>query len=300
MTSIYDCIIIGGGPAGLGAALYASRLRMSTLLFTNLEQPAQVSWAMDVEDYLGIESMRGAKLLEIMKKHALKFGAELKEEKVVEIRDLGKVKAVMTEKASYQARTVIIATGSVHRHAGIKGEEEFAGKGVSYCAVCDGWFFKGRKVVVVGGGDSATMYALYLRELNCDVTLVHRRKELRAVPIHVENIKKAGVKLALGHEIKEIKGDKAVNEVVLDDGTRIETAAVFIAVGEVPSATLLGKAGIQADENGYAIVDAVQATNKKGIFAAGNITINTPKRIITAVAEGCKAAFGAYNYLKGE
>ena len=299
MQNIYDCVVVGSGPAGLGAALYASRLKMKTLVLGNGEQPPQVAWAMDVEDYLGIESMRGQKLLDTMTKHAIKFGAELKNEKVIEIKDVKGVNVVMTDKTSYQTKTIIISTGSVHRHAGIKGEDEFSGKGVSYCAVCDGWFFKGKKVVVVGGGDSAMMYAMYLKELGCDVTLIHRKKELRAMSINIEYAKKAGVKFVLEREIKEIKGDKLVKKVVLDDSSEIETSAVFIAIGEVPSSAMLKKSGVQMDEKGYIIVDALQATNVKGIFAAGDITINMPKRIITAVAEGCRAAFGAYNYIKG-
>ncbi|MFQ6009638.1 MAG: NAD(P)/FAD-dependent oxidoreductase [Candidatus Aenigmatarchaeota archaeon] len=298
MSHIYDCIIIGGGPAGYGAAVYTTRLKMKTLLLDNKEQPSQVSWAAEVEDYLGFGKIKGPELLNKMKEHAMRFGLEMKAEKVVGLKNKAKLKTVMTQKTSYQAKTVIIATGSVHRHAGIKGEEKFIGKGVSYCASCDGWFFKGKKVIVVGGGDTALTYATYLKELGCDVTLVHRRKEFRAAGINVENAKKAGVKFVLERTIKEIKGDKMVKGVVLDNGEKIKTSAVFIAVGEVPSVEILKKAGIQTDKGNYIIVDAEQSTNMEGIFAAGSVTINYPRLIITAAAEGCRAAFGAYNYLK--
>ncbi len=294
---IYDSIIIGAGPAGLNAALYLRRYGSSCMILTNPEQPSQVDITPFVDNYIGIEGVTGAELAKKMVEHTKKFDVEIIYEKVGDIKKEKDIFVIVSEKNSYKARTVIIATGAKHRKAEIKGESEFLGKGVSYCATCDGFFFKGKKVAVIGGGDSALSSAIFLKDLGCDVTIVHRRNEFRAAKVYVEKAKKIGVKFELERTVSEIKGSKMVEKIVLDNGKEIPVSGVFVAIGEVPAVEIAKKIGVKITENGFIITDKSQMTNIPGIFAAGDVCDNPLKQIITACADGAVAAFSIKKWL---
>lgn len=294
---IYDSIIIGAGPAGLNAGLYLRRYGSSCLVITNPEQPSQVDITPFVDNYIGIQDVTGAELTKKMIEHAQKFGLEIIHEKVVDIKKEENNFTVISEKGTYKGKTVVIATGAKHRKAEVKGESEFLGKGVSYCATCDGMFFKGRKVAVIGGGDSALTSAIFLKELDCDVTLVHRRSEFRAADVYVEKVKSIGVKFELERTVSEITGNKMVEKIILDNGKEIEVSGVFVAIGEVPTAEIAKKIGVKITDSGFITTDKSQMTNIPGIFAAGDICDNPLKQIITACADGAIAAFSIKKYL---
>ncbi len=297
---IYDSIIIGAGPAGLNAGLYLRRYGSSCIMLTNPEQPSQVDITPFVDNYIGIQDVTGAELTKKMIEHAKKFGLEIIYEKVVDIRKDGDIFEAVTEKAIYKAKTVVIATGAKHRKAEVKGESEFLGKGVSYCATCDGMFFKGKSIAVIGGGDSALTSAIFLKELGCGVTLVHRRNEFRAADVYVEKAKNIGVRFELERTVSEITGNKMVEKIILDNGKEIPVSGVFVAIGEVPTAEIARKIGVKITDNGFIITDKSQMTNIPGVFAAGDICNNPLKQIITACADGAVAAFSIKKYLSAK
>jgi len=285
-----DLIIIGAGPAGITAGIYAKHYGLEYLIINNPEQTSQTLLATKIENWPGIKEVSGNELLKNMKSQVT-----IKEETVISI-EKGKVK---TDKGEYEAKTIIIATGASHRKANIVGESEFLGKGVSYCATCDGTFFKGKSVIVWGGGDTALLSAVHLRSLNVDVTLVHRRKEFRGAEANVQHAKDTGVKFVLERSLKEIKGDKLVTGVVLDDDSEIKCDGVFISIGEVPTTELAKKAGVKLDQGNFIIVDKDMKTNVAGIFAAGDVTNTNLRQIVTACADGARAVLSAYKYIKG-
>ena len=296
---MYDVIIIGGGPAGMTAGLYSTWFGMKVLLFDDIESPSQLSLATEVKNYPGIETISGGDLVKAFHDQTEKMGTEIKNEKVSAIKIEGTVKKVFTDKGEYEAKAIIVATGAKHRSGGIPGEQEFMGKGVSYCATCDGHFFVGKDVVVWGGGDTALTYSLHLQTIGCKVTVVHRREEFKASDYNVEKAKEAGVKFVLGRTLKEIRGDQLVTAAVLDDDTEIPTSAVFIAIGEVPSVELLKSAGVEVTESNFIKADKAQKTNIEGIFAAGDVTTNYLKQIVVACGEGAVASKSALDYVQG-
>ena len=298
MTDVYDCIIVGGGPGGLTAGIYARYFRMKFLVFDDLEQPSQLAYASKVSNYPGIESIAGGELIERMKKQLEALGGERRTEKVRAIKIENGNKVVYTDKDKYEARTVILSTGSVHRHAGIKGEEELIGKGVSYCATCDGIFHVGKHVVVVGGGDTALTYASYLKGIGCNVTLVHRRDEFRAMKENVEEAEKAGVNFKLGLNVKEIIGKDMVEKVLLDNGEELQCSAVFIAAGMIPMTGILKDVGTKVDDSGFVIVDDKMQTSVEGIFSVGDMTTTPFRQITVANGQATIAVFYANKYLK--
>lgn len=253
-----------------------------------------------IDNYPGIRNIGGMELAEKMKAHTADYAAikELEGVTRIERGTEGKEMQVLTEKGSYLASTVVLCTGTKKRKLGVKGEEEFLGRGVSYCASCDGFFFKGKSVIVVGGGDSAVRGALYLQNLGCLVTLIHRRNELRAEQYLQKGLEKAGVRILWNSVVKEIKGDKAVSSVVrYDKASEIEDEiavdGVFVYVGEEPANALATQMGVNLDENGYILTDKSQRTNLSRIYAAGDVTGGV-RQIIVACAEGAIAATSAY------
>lgn len=290
-----DLIIIGAGPAGLSAAIYAKTFGIECIVFDNSEQLSQMTMAHEVNNYAGFEKISGMDLLAKMKKQVKDLGIKIIEETVTKI-ECGKV---FTDKESYDTKAILIATGAKHRKADIQGESKFLGKGVSYCYVCDGPMFAKKNVVVNGGGDSAFKAALYFAELGSKVTLIHRRDEFRAAADNVEKAKKLGVKFALKHTIKEIKGDMLVSKVILDDGSEIECNGVFIMIGEVPTVELAKNAGVEIDQGNFIIVDREQKTNVPGIYAAGDVTNGVMKQIATAVGDGARSIMSINKYVKG-
>lgn len=289
-----DLIIIGAGPAGLSAAIYAKTFGIECLVFDNPNQLSQMTMAHEISNYSGFEKIHGMDLLNKMKAQVKDLGIEIIEESVVRI-EKGKV---ITQNKNYDTKSILLATGTTHRKANIPGEDNFLGRGVSYCYVCDGPIFAGKDVIIYGGGDSAFKAALYFAELKSKVTLIHRRDEFRAANDSVERAKKLGVKFALKHTIKEIVGDKLVSNVILDDGSEIKCTGVFIMIGEIPTVELAKQVGVEVNENNFIIVDKEQKTNIDGIYAAGDVTDGIMKQVATAVGDGARAVFSINKYLR--
>lgn len=301
---IYDCIIIGGGPAGLSASIYASRHRMKHLVFEGNVVGGQIaSAAHPVENYPGLPGLTGQELAKRMEEHARKLGMELKMERVTGIVRKENGFVINTDSGTYETRTVILATGGMHRHLGIPGEDVFLGKGVSYCATCDAPFFKDKVVAVVGGGNSALSQSLYLADIAKKVYLIHRRKEFRAEEAFQDKVK-ANPKIDILYDsvVKEIKGDECVKSVfvenVVDKSIReLPVDGLFIYIGNVPSSALAKGLGVELTERGYIKVDERMRTNVPGVYAAGDITGHT-LQVVVACAQGAIAVMDAYMYLK--
>lgn len=300
---MYDLLIVGAGPAGLTAALYASRAGLKVGIIERGAPGGKVFLTHLVENYPGYESIGGRDLAQTMHKHALKFGAEYIYGDVSLIEDLGDYKKVVTNVATLEAKTVIIAVGMENRKLGVTGEAELSGRGVSYCAICDGNFFKDQDVVTIGGGNSALEEALYLADICKTVTIVHRRQEFRAEDFIVKRIReKENIILELDSVVTEIKGqDKvehvALKNVVTNEEKEIDCAAVFIYVGLIPLTSSFSELPI-LDQAGNVITDKNMETNIKGIYAAGDVTVKDLRQIATAVSDGAVAAQAVINSLK--
>lgn len=300
----WQLIIIGAGPAGLTAGIYAGRSGLKTLILDEKMAGGEASVTPWIENYPGFESISGPELAERMANHCRKFGATIKElEKVVSIDVEDQKKRVQTDKATHSASALIVASGTHYRELQVPGEQGFRGKGVSYCAVCDGPFFKDKRVIVVGGGNSAVKSAIYLSNIASSVSLVHRRNELRADMIDVETLNQLDVQLLWNSEIKEIRGNDFVDSVIVknnETGGIIETKAdgVFVQIGELPNSKFAEEAGVNVDEDGFIIVDSHQRTNITGVFAAGDVTTGPVKQVGSAVGEAIIAATEAFLYVK--
>lgn len=300
----YDIIIIGAGPGGLTAGIYAGRQGTKTLIIDRDLAGGIGREVPEMENYPGFESISGLELIEKMKAQATK-NCELHEmenvEKITENDDEYRF-SVKTNKDEYQTKTVILATGSSHRHLNAKGEEEYKGKGVSYCATCDGFFFAGRDIVMVGGGNSALQEAIYLKNLGANVTLIHRRDEFRAQKHLQDLIKQEGIDTILNATVEEIKGEMLVESVTLKDTQTGElkdfpTNGVFISVGYIPHTELASQLGVNLDETGHIITDKEQKTNIEYVYAIGDVCAGL-KQWVVACGEGAVAATSAYHDLK--
>ena len=299
----YDLCIIGGGPAGMTAAIYAARSGLSTILIEAMALGGAMATAPIIENYPGWESITGLELAQIMRKQVIKAGAEIREmEKVVKVNLQGSVKTVNTDMGEYTCGSVIIATGGERKRLGAKGENEFYGKGVSYCAVCDGALYKDRNVIVVGGGNCAVSAALYLKNIARSVTLIHRRDELRCENILRNRLLDCGVKLIWNSIVREVKGDKTVKTIVVENVknrslSELPVDGLFIEIGIVPNSSLFACAGVKVDNAGYIIVDKDMKTNIPGVFAAGDVTGGV-EQISVAVGKGSTAYNSAYEYIR--
>lgn len=294
---MYDCVIAGGGPAGLSAALYAARAGLTTLLLEKNAPGGQAATTAVIENYPGVASVNGADLCFAMMDQAAGFGAEIEFDEAVRFEDpTGPVKTVVTASgARYETRTIIFAPGAFHRHLGCPGEERLTGAGVSYCAVCDGAFFRGKDVAVVGGGDSALVEALYLAGLARTVYLIHRRTEYRAAETLVRRVKaEARIVETLGVTVASVTGESAVDGLVLSDGRRLALDGVFIAVGMIPATAGLDFLPL---ENGYIRTQADRSCGP-GLYAAGDATVTPLRQVVTAAADGAVAAVSAGEYIK--
>ena len=306
MTShIYDLIIIGSGPAGLAAAVYAQRACLDTLVIEqSTVSGGQILNTYEVDNYPGYPGISGYELGMKLREHADKLGAHFKEDTVLKIEDKGpkEVKRVSGMNATYEARTLILATGASHKKLGIPGETELAGAGVSYCATCDGAFFKDKTAVVVGGGNMAVEDAIFLSRICKKVYLLHRRDELRADEILQESLSACeNVEMIWNSVAVEIQGTECVTGLkirnVLDDTESvIDTDGVFIAVGILPN-TEKFKGLVKLDEAGYIIAGEEGITETPGVFAAGDIRTKMLRQVVTAVADGANAVISAHNYL---
>lgn len=301
----WDVVIIGAGSAGLSAAIYAVRSGLKTLVLDEKFAGGTITDAPTIVNYPGFASIGGGELAQKMTDHARILGANIHDIEAVTALNLsGETKTVTTTATTYQAKAAIIATGSHYKEIGAKGEKEFRGKGVSYCGVCDGPFFKGKNVIVVGGGNSACITTLYLSGLASQVTVIHRRQMFRAEESLVNDITtKTNVKIMWNTEIQEIKGDKQVRSVALIDNSTGRTSelavdAVFVQVGEAPNSQIAIVGGVEANELGYLIVDIRQHTNLEGVYAAGDVTNHPVKQVGTAVGQGITAALEAYAFIR--
>lgn len=301
---MHDVLVIGGGPAGLTAAVFAIRRNLKVIVLNDPGSLSQTEEATIIEDWPGDFGISGMDLVKKMRDHARKIGIEVKDEKVVGIEKARHGFKIKADGTSYEARTVIICTGATHRKAMIKGESEFSGKGVSYCASCDAPLYKGKKTMVMGGGDSALMAAELLDRVGSETALVHRRDKFRAAEFWQDKISKRKIKVHWNSVIREIKGDRFVKSAVLFNSESRKTweepvDGVFIAIGTVPTTEIVKSTGVKTDGKGFILVDREMKTNVEGIFAAGDCTDGPAKKIVTAVGDGGIAAESAYYLITG-
>lgn len=296
---MYDLIIIGSGPAGLSAAVYGVRAGLRLLVLDKSSvSGGQILNTYEVDNYLGMPGISGFDMGMQFRAHADKLGVTFKSASVLSIEDRGESKLVHTRREDFEAKAVILATGAEHAHLGVPGEKEFTGKGVSYCATCDGAFFKGRTVAVVGGGDVALEDAIYLARTCEKVYLIHRRDELRGARVLQEDLKsRQNVEFLYSHSVTEIRGEDVVTGALVKNNKTGEERelvldGVFIAVGIHPDTELVQDL-LTLDEAGYVKADESCVTDRPGIFAAGDIRRKPLRQVVTAVADGANAAVSA-------
>lgn len=301
---MYDLVIIGSGPAGLSAAVYGKRAGLNLIVIEKAPMSGgQVLNTYEVDNYLGMPGMNGFDMGTAFRAHADKLGVEFKEAEVTEIADQGESKLVRTSEGELEAKTVILATGAVHAHLEVPGEEELSGMGVSYCATCDGAFFKNRVVAVVGGGDVALEDAIYLARTCRQVYLIHRRDALRGAEILQEELKTlSNVEILYNTTVEEIQGEDGVENLRIrkvDSGevSDLAVAGIFIAVGIRPGTELV-RDMVECDEGGYILAGENCATSLPGLYAAGDVRKKPIRQIITAVADGANAAVAAGAYCR--
>jgi thioredoxin reductase (NADPH) len=304
MTGQHDLIVIGGGAAGLSAAQYGARANLDTLLVEEMAPGGQALLIDGLENYPGLpQPVNGYEFAENMRSQAERFGAGFLTASVSAIRKEDGGFVLETTEGELRAAAVILATGSKHRHAGAEGEERLAGRGVSYCATCDGPFFKGKRIWVVGGGDAACDEAQFLAKLSPQVTVVHRKDRFRAQRSLAERVlANPSIKVRFNSVIKEIRGDKKVESVILRDlatGQDSEEGAdaVFVFVGSIPTTGLAAAAGATLDEAGFVLTDEHMATSVPGLYAAGDVRATPFRQIVTACADGAVAAHSAAQYI---
>lgn len=297
---MYDLIIIGGGPGGLTAGIYAQRAMLKTLLVEKLALGGQIAVSDVIENYPGFPSISGPGLMEKFEEHAKGTGLEVKYAEVESVTTDGDEKVLSTSEGELRAKAVIVSTGATPSRINVPGELELTGKGVSYCATCDAPFYRGQEVVLIGGGDTAVKEAVYLSKIASKVTLVHRRDALRAEKILQEKaLNTENIEILWSHILKEITGDKLVTGAVVEDlktgeQKEIATEGVFVFVGTNPSPISID---VEKDNGGFIIANQNMETSVKGIYAIGDAR-NTPlKQVATAVGDGAIAAFKAEEYI---
>ena len=302
---IHDVVIVGSGPAGYTAAIYAARAQLKPgVLAGSVTAGGALMNTTEVENYPGfIEGIMGPELMTRMQEQAERFGAEIRYEDVTALELEGDVKRITTSDGVYEARSVIISTGSEYRHLGIDGEERLSGHGVSYCATCDGFFFKDQDIVVVGGGDSAMEEATFLTRFARSVTVVHRRDELRASAFMAKRAQEdPKISFAWNSRVVELHGEDSLTGVTLEDTVtgerrRLEATGLFVAIGQIPRSELVSDV-LELDEAGYIKVEVPsQRTRVPGVFACGDVADPTYQQAITAAGSGCRAALDAEHYL---
>jgi thioredoxin reductase (NADPH) len=298
-----NVIVIGSGPAGLTAALYTARANLSPLVFTGNEIGGQVSITNEVENYPGFpEGLTGPELVEKFQKQAERFGARVEYAEVTEVDFDAQPFLIKTYDNEYQAKSIIIATGASPRKLGVPGEVELTGRGVSYCATCDGFFFRDKEVAVVGGGDSALEEGIFLTKFASRVRIIHRRDQLRAGQTLQERVKRnEKIEFIWDTVVTEINGDGAVESIQLknvktDEASTLKTDGIFIYIGHYPNSSLF-KGKLEMDDHGYLITNRRTHTSLPGVFAAGEIGDPIFRQVVTSAGEGCKAAIEVEKYL---
>jgi|SRR3989344_2958617 len=307
---MHDIIILGTGPAGYTAALYTSRAFLKTLMFSGPELGGQLTTTTDVENYPGFDKgIQGPEMMEVFKKQVERFGTEIILETITRVDFSQRPFKVFTGDKEYQAKSVIIATGAAAKYLGLPSEQKFMGKGVSACATCDGFFFKGKEVVVVGGGDTAMEEATFLAHFATKVTIIHRRNEFRASPIMLKKAQNhPQISILTNKTVEEVLGDTSVTGVRLKDTvsgavSELSIKGFFLGIGHTPSTAFL-KGQIGLDEKGYVkikenpILAAQTETSVRGIFAAGDCVDPRYRQAIVAAGQGCEAAMDAQKWLE--
>lgn len=295
-----DILIIGSGPAGLSAAVYAKRAGLDALVVEKeFMGTGQIAESSRVDNYIGLVGKSGYELGELFRGDAEKLGAEFLEEEVVSLSQKNNIwVSQFADGGSIEAKAVIYAAGASHRKLNVAGEEKFIGKGVSFCAMCDGAFYREKTVAVIGGGDTAVDDALYLADIADKVYLIHRRGEFRAV---AGTVKKAeenpNIEFVLSANVTEILGENHVEKITLDNGRELAVDGVFIAVGMIPRTNIL-KGIVETDEHGYVVADESGVTSARGLFVAGDVRTKKLRQVITAAADGANAAVSAIEYLR--
>ena len=295
---MYDIVIVGAGFAGLSAAIYTARFRLNTLVIGK-EIGGTLITAHKVENYPAYKSISGFDLMQKLIEHVKSYDVEIKDGNVIEIeRGDGKF-TVKTEKEEFECKSVIIATGTVRRKLGVKGEKELENKGVHYCATCDGPIYKNKVVAVIGGSDSAATEALFLTEHASKVYIIYRQDKIRAEPINLEKVEEnEKIEVITNANVKEIRGGGKVESVMLDTGKEIKLDAVFIEIGSVPGTMLAAQLGLELNERNEIVIDKYSKTNVEGVMAAGDLTDSRLKQAVISASEGVMAAFSAFNHVK--
>lgn len=298
---MYDVIIIGGGSAGLTAAIYALRAGMKTLMFEKIGIGGQIILTDAVENYPGFPMISGPELMDKFEEHAKKFGAEIRYEEVKEVRSGAKTHTVITDGGEYETVTIIVASGSQPRKLKVEGEEKFIGKGVSYCAVCDGPFFKDKEVAVIGGGDAAIKESLYLAQIVKKIMVVHRREKLRAEKILQDQaFSNPKISFIWDHVADRIEGETKFEGITIkhvkepDKKKTLPVNAVFVYIGHIPNTSFIN---VKKTSNGMIVTDQCLATSVRGIYAAGDCRDTCLRQIATCVGDGAIAAYNAGEYV---
>ncbi|MFA5927344.1 MAG: FAD-dependent oxidoreductase [Patescibacteria group bacterium] len=294
---MYDVVIIGAGPAGLTAAIYASRRALNTLVLSS-DIGGQVTKTFDIENYPGFDNISGAELALKFKSQAEKFGAKVTMEEVSKIIPHDGQFEIKTSTGKYETQSVILAFGKKPRELGVPGEDKFKGRGVTYCATCDAPFFKNKTVVVVGGGNSALDAAVLSSKLASKVYVVQKFSKFNGEQYLIDKVSDAkNIEVIFDNEIEKIEGEKTVNSVTLRSGRKIETSGVMVEIGYFVDRSLAEKL-VKLDNNNQVVVDEHQATSVPGIFAAGDLTPTPYKQIVISAGEGAKAALAVFDYLQ--
>jgi thioredoxin reductase (NADPH) len=303
----WELAVVGGGPAGMTAAIYGARYGLKTILLESKVLGGTQATSPGIENYPGFTFVTGIDLAARMKEQVKKSGAQIKE--ITEVKSVrGPEKngefILETRRGNYRARAVIVATGGGHKKLNVPGEEELTGKGVSFCATCDGPLFRGKTVAVIGGGNTAVTEALYLHEVVGKVYLIHRRDSLRAEKAMQDQLFKTNVELIWNTNVKEFVGDQQVKEILLENTQTGETQSLvvdgaFVALGSDPESTIIKAIGVATNKRGEIITDREQATSVPGVFAAGDVAASM-KQVAVAVGQGAIAADAAYRHIRSE
>jgi thioredoxin reductase (NADPH) len=298
-SNIYDLVVVGGGVAALSSALYAGRYKMSTIMFTD-SFGGVTSNAHTIWNYPGFLEITGMDLISKMVEQINNLNIPIKYEKVMDIKKQDDVFIINTDQETVKARKVLLAIGKKKRALNIENEDKFLGKGVHYCATCDGAFYKDKVVGVIGGSDAAVTAALLLSEIAKKVYLIYRGSQLRAEPMWLDSLfKQENVEIVYNSEIKELIGSEKLEKIKLKDDTEMALDGIFIEIGHVPNTELLDKLSIQLDDHGEIIVDKAQRTNVEGVFAAGDCTNHTElKQIVTSTSQGAIASYHMFLDIK--
>lgn len=293
---MYDIIIIGCGPAGITAAIYALRAGKKVLILEQETIGGQAALTTIIANYPGFKEISGQEFANNLYDQVINLGGEVELEKVVKIED-DKIKKVITEDNTYECKSIIIATGTKHRELGLENEEKFVGKGVSYCALCDGAFYKDKEVAVIGGGNTAVQYAILLSDICKKVYIIQMLDNLTCEDTLKESIKnKDNIEYKYNSQVTKLIGNDSLSEIEINNKENIKVDCIFISIGQIPQTNTF-KDLIKLNEYGYIIIDENKATNKEGIYAAGDCSVKQYRQLTTAVNDGTIAALSVINYL---